>query len=631
MNAENKTPTQSVLGRLGIAMGTIVIFAMASIMISTIFTEMSTGKARAINIAGSLRMHSYLLASQLTQPGLTEGARQELIARSVRDYEARLNDPMLLAGLQLELKLPISEAYGQIRQRWGTHFKPLALAAATDEAKRAQFVASIGDFVSAIDKMVNLLEQELEEKIQWLRLVQGVSLFVIVIVVLITMYLMHTQVIIPLNDLLGCARAVRKGDFQVRARHTKPDELGQLGVAFNTMVKDLSQMYANLEVRVEEKTEELARSNQSLELLYGTIRTLSERRVTHEALMQVLHEVERVLDVPAGAICACSLELRQGLPLAADLGEDSKRPEICRRSSCDQCIGNGCLNIRAAESADGTRIVSVPLTDGGRHYGVMPLEIPPGRDLAPWQLQLIEAVGQHIGAALAMAQRNEELHRLALFEERSVIARELHDSLAQSLTYLKIQVTRLQSLLAKSAPAEQTRDVVEELKIGLNHAYRQLRELLTTFRLRIDGRGLNAALEETVREFMRHGNFSISLKNHLLSVELASNEEIHVLQVIREALSNVEHHARAAQAEVSLERLENNRVRIRVDDDGVGIADAQSPVHHYGLKIMSDRAHSLNGDLSVRRREIGGTRVELEFNPATPFGNIPAMTEGTPA
>lgn len=134
-----------------------------------------------------------------------------------------------------------------------------------------------------------------------------------------------------------------------------------------------------------------------------------------------------------------------------------------------------------------------------------------------------------------------------------------------------------------------------------------------------------------MREFMRHGNFSISLKNHLLSVELASNEEIHVLQVIREALSNVEHHARAAQAEVSLERLENNRVRIRVDDDGVGIADAQSPVHHYGLKIMSDRAHSLNGDLSVRRREIGGTRVELEFNPATPFGNIPAMTEGTPA
>lgn len=630
MNDENQTPTQSVLGRLGIAMATIVIFAMASIMVSTIFTEMSAGKARAINIAGSLRMQSYLLASQLNQPGLTDGARRELIEGSVREYEARLNDPMLLAGVQTDLAPPITEAYRDIHRRWESHFKPLALAAATDPAKRAQFVATIGDFVFRINHMVKLLEQELEDKIQWLRLVQGVSLFVIVIVVLLTMYLMHTQIIVPLNDLLACARAVRKGDFQVRAQHTQPDELGQLGAAFNTMVQDLSQMYANLEVRVEEKTEELARSNRSLELLYGTIRTLSERRVTQDALMQVLHEVERVMDVPAGAICAYDPGLRQGLPLAADLGADGERPAICR-GSCEQCIGDGGLNIREAEAAGGTRIVSVPLTDGGRSYGVMPLELPPGRELASWQLQLLEAVGRHIGAALAMAQRNEELHRLALFEERSVIARELHDSLAQSLTYLKIQVTRLQALLERNAPAEQTGEVVAELKSGLNNAYRQLRELLTTFRLRIDGRGLNAALEETVREFTRHGSFAISLNNRLLGVELASNEEIHVLQVIREALANVEHHARAANAEVSLERLGNNRVRVRVDDDGVGIAEGQSPVHHFGLNIMRDRAHSLNGEFEVRRRETGGTRVELTFDPATPFGNIPAMALGNPA
>ncbi len=627
MNDENQTPPQSVLGRLGIAMGMIVIFAMASIMVSTVFTEMSTGKARAINVAGSLRMQSYLLAGELNQPGLTDDARRRLIAGSVREYEARLDDPTLLAGVQTELAPHIAEAYRGIQQRWETHFKPMALAAVTDPVKRAQFTATIGNFVAQINQLVKLLEQELEDKIQWLRLVQGVSLFVIVIVVLLTMYLMHTQIIVPLNDLLACARAVRKGDFQVRARHTQPDELGQLGAAFNTMVQDLSQMYANLEVRVAEKTEELARSNRSLELLYGTIRTLSERRVTHGALMQVLREVERVLDVSAGAICAYDPELRQGLPLATDLVEEGGRLSICP-GNCEQCIGDGSLIIRAAEAADGTRSISVPLTDGGRSYGVMPLKLPPGRELAPWQLQLLEAVGRHIGAALAMAQRNEERHRLALFEERSVIARELHDSLAQSLTYLKIQVTRLQALLAKHAPAAQTGDVVGELKSGLNNAYRQLRELLTTFRLRIDGRGLNAALEETVHEFARHGSFAIDLDNRLLGVELASNEEIHVLQVIREALANVLHHAHAGRAEVSLERLENNRVRVRVDDDGVGIAEAQSPLHHFGLNIMRDRAHSLNGELTVRRRESGGTRVELEFDPATPFGSPAAMAGG---
>lgn len=623
MNVPNHMTPKSILGRLGILMGTIVIFAIVSIMISTIFTEMSAGKARAINIAGSLRMHSYLLASQLTEPGQDDAQRTETIARSVQAYETRLNNPLLLAGLNVETEKPLYERYRRIHRRWEQTFKPLALAAATDEAQRITFIRTIGDFVSEIDEMVHLMEQELEDKIQWLRLVQGVSLFAIVVVVLVTMYLMHMQVLIPLNNLLDCARAVRKGDFRISAEHTGPDELGQLGDAFNVMVKDLSHMYANLEARVEEKTEELARTNRSLELLYDTTRTLLAREITNEALMQVLRQVEQVVGAASGAIYACNAEQQRGLPLAADISRDGNRPTICSQSDCARCIGDGAVAVHAAATADSAHIVSIPLTDRGRSYGVMPLAIPRERQLAPWQLQLLEAVGRHIGAALAMAQRNEERHRLALFEERSVIARELHDSLAQSLSYLKIQVARLQSLLDKAAPAEQTRGVVGELKTGLNNAYRQLRELLTTFRLRMDGRGLQAALEDTVRECRSRTGLAITLRNRLIGVELASNEEIHVLQVIREALSNVEHHAHARQVDITLERLPDNRVRVRVDDDGVGITSQEAPTHHYGLVIMRDRAHSLKGELSIHARAGGGTRVELEFTPATPFRELP--------
>lgn len=627
MNTGYSPSSQSLLGRLGIAMGTIVIFAMASIMISTIFTEMSTGKARAINLAGSLRMHSYLLASQLTRPGLSEPERRRLVENGVAEYEARLNSPMLLAGLQTEVEQPLRDTYRRIQRRWEDDFRPLALAAAADAGKRGIFVASVNGFVGEIDGLVKLLEQDLENKIQWLRLVQGVSLFVIVVVVLITMYMMHMRVLIPLTDLLDCARAVRRGDFRVSVEHTAPDELGQLGEAFNYMVRDLSHMYANLEARVAEKTEELARSHQSLELLYETTRTLSEHEVTHETLEKVLRQVERVAGAPSGAICACEPGEERALKLAA--AAPAREREICDRGSCQQCIGDGTLRIREASDAAGARIVSIPLTDGGRNYGVMPLEIAPGRELAPWQLQLLEAVGRHIGAALAMARRKEERHRLALFEERSVMARELHDSLAQSLTYLKIQVTRLQSMLAKNAPAEQAHEVLGELKTGLGNAYRQLRELLTTFRLRIDGRGLNAALEDTVREFSRRAGLAIRLDNGLLGMELASNEEIHVLQVIREALSNVEHHAHARNVDVALERDRGGRVRVRVDDDGIGMREASAPTHHYGLVIMRDRAHSLNGEVSVRAREGGGTRVELEFSPATQFRGTAPLKEIT--
>ena len=91
-----------------------------------------------------------------------------------------------------------------------------------------------------------------------------------------------------------------------------------------------------------------------------------------------------------------------------------------------------------------------------------------------------------------------------------------------------------------------------------------------------------------------------------------------MLQVVREALTNVEHHARAHRADVRL-AIEQGRIRVAVDDDGVGIKDAEPPTHHYGLAIMRDRAATLGGTLRVARRTEGGTRVELEFAPRGPF------------
>jgi two-component system nitrate/nitrite sensor histidine kinase NarX len=91
-----------------------------------------------------------------------------------------------------------------------------------------------------------------------------------------------------------------------------------------------------------------------------------------------------------------------------------------------------------------------------------------------------------------------------------------------------------------------------------------------------------------------------------------------VLQVVREALTNVEHHAHARSADVGL-AIDRGRIRVTVEDDGVGIKDAEPPTHHYGLAIMRDRAATLGGALKVAPRAEGGTRVELEFKPRGPF------------
>jgi two-component system nitrate/nitrite sensor histidine kinase NarX len=252
---------------------------------------------------------------------------------------------------------------------------------------------------------------------------------------------------------------------------------------------------------------------------------------------------------------------------------------------------------------------------------VLILDIPDGRQLEAWQVQLLEALSRHIGVAIGAERRGEQNRRVALLEERAVIARELHDSLAQSLAYMKIQVSRLQNALKAEDQRAQADRILLELREGMSGAYRQLRELLTTFRLKMDGQNLASALRQTVDEFAERGELEIDLDIALEGCALTPNEEIHVLHVVREALSNVLNHARARRAAVRLACLAEGEVEVAVEDDGVGIAKS-ADLHHYGMTIMEERTRTLSGSIAFTRSAAGGTRVALMFRPASRRGGM---------
>jgi two-component system nitrate/nitrite sensor histidine kinase NarX len=608
--------------RLGIAVGAVVVVALVATIGAVVFTASFTGKAAAINLAGSLRMQSYWITVQVLRSGGSGQPSAEL-KQAMAEFESRLHSPLLLGGIASDSAAPTRRAYDRVAAGWSSVLKPAVERADTGSGPgRDALVARAAEYVLDVDRLVSQIENDLERRIQTLRLIQGTALFALVAVIAFSLYLMHAQVIAPLADLLRCARRVRTGDLTVRAQHAGNDELGELGQAFNHMVADLSRGYAKLKAKVQEKTEQLERSNVSLEVLYNTTRTLAENPLTQAALDAVMNDIERVIGVKAVAICAREEGDQRGYAIALRTqGTGGTKGEAaagwCGQERCYECFDGGEPRVRTVgDGAD--RMLAVPLSEGGKPYGVMLLRMPAGMELDAWKPKLLESIGHHIGAALAAAKRSDERRRIALMEERSIIARELHDSLAQSLSYLKIQVARLRAQVDREGTLAQTADVVEELKTGLNNAYRQLRELLTTFRLRMDGRGLSDALREAVGEFSQRTGMDFRLDDRLLGHELDSSEQIHVLQVVREALANVEHHAKARRAEVRL-AIEQGRVRVTVDDDGVGIEDAEPPAHHYGLAIMRDRAATLGGPLRIFRRAEGGTRVELEFAPRGPF------------
>ena len=307
---------EKLLLYLGLAMATITALAFVGMLSSVYLAETTHGDAGAINQAGTLRMQSYRIAATLADIEHGDAGRARALAE---EFEQRLHSPRLVAVLNRDPRSAAAQAHTVLVATWESSVRP-GLEALLEFARdpgsrvngdpsetlrklRADFLVQIDTFVDDIDRFVGLLESGTESKIVLLKFIHVVSLFVTLAVVFVTMYLMHTRVLLPLRDLMACAEAVRGGNFSMRARYLYDDELGQLGQAFNTMADDLAESYADLEARVQAKTADLERSNRSLELLYGTALRLTRRTLSTSTAQALLEDVERVAGVGPSSLC----------------------------------------------------------------------------------------------------------------------------------------------------------------------------------------------------------------------------------------------------------------------------------------------------------------------------------------
>jgi len=619
---------RSLLLRAGLAMGIVTVLALFSMGSAVYVTRSVNGEATAVNLAGSLRMQSYRILAQLERDEKFGPNFVREITDLTNEFETRLNSRVLSDVVTAADRSSLLKAYDKIKRRWDTAVHPLiaeyvkqiqtssSLPSSNTVIKQINiaYQTLVKSFVDDINDLVRLLEEDAESRIHMLGLLQGVSFMLTLLVAVITLYLLYTDVLSPMHDLLNCAERTGSGDFSARVGHTGSDELGRLGQAFNTMAADLSAMYDQLENRVAEKTEELTNRNRSLELLYNASHNLTKAAASETTYRDLLEEIAGVVECKGITLCITNEEENQAYTMAAT----GATPPMCRDHRCDLCIANGLTRqISGIAHGGSNNVLSIPIRDPESQYGVFLVEQNEGKTFDPWQIQVMKTLAKHIGISIGVTRRVTQDRRLALLDERSVIARELHDSLAQSLSYLKIQVTRLTILRDNDPTSRSVDDALNELKEGLDVAYRQLRELLTTFRLQMDGRGLTTALSETVTDFNARGNVAITLHNELTTYPFSVNEEIHILHIVREALANIIYHSKATHADIYLLGDNNNGVLVQIDDNGVGIPDKAERTHHYGLAIMHERAVSLNADLQIKPRAEGGTSVTLKFQPGS--------------
>ncbi|MCP5279155.1 MAG: type IV pili methyl-accepting chemotaxis transducer N-terminal domain-containing protein [Thiobacillus sp.] len=612
---------RSIMLWLAAAILAVSAIGIGGMVISTLVVEQVQGSGSAINVAGSLRRLSHRMGSIVLSDAENDLTDHTLLQSAIVHFEATLNHQMLTDVLRRQPDNPAMATYRQVQETWRRSLKPKlaeqALAGPNlfPVETHNRLLLLIDEFVDQINTMVAQLEADTEQRISTLRAILWGAVALTILVLLIGLFMIHRRVLLPLDALLGGASRIGVGDFNARTHHTGRDELGRVGQAFNTMAEAVFRSHQDLEKRVREKTAELTRSNRSLALLYNAISQLHHAPTAPETYRAVLAELDGLLDLKGSMAC---LQAKHGGPaslLASSLPDCGDRGgEGCAECLSTVALVGGLKHYNA--TADGHEL-NLPLRDMDGTYGVMRLALPQGRYLGLWQEQLLEALIRHIGIALGMSRKLEQERLLALQEERSTIARELHDSIAQSLSYMKIQASLLQPVLSDPVRREQAETVLRDLREGITAAYRQLRELLATFRLKMESDFLTL-LAAAVDEYASRGGLSIHLETRLEGCQLTPNQEIHTLQIMREALSNVLRHAHASQAWVRVVNGAGVEVEASVEDDGIGPAGEIDAIaedtFHYGLTIMRERAQGLHGHLEVGPRPGGGTRVTLRFH-----------------
>ena len=225
-------------------------------------------------------------------------------------------------------------------------------------------------------------------------------------------------------------------------------------------------------------------------------------------------------------------------------------------------------------------------------------------------------------AALAAANRQLAAHaasaeQLAISRERNRMARELHDTLAHSLSAVTVQLEATQALWpvdARSARA-MLEGALEHARAGLSDARRALKALRAS---PLDEEGLSVAIGNLARSAAARANLDLDLQDLTHRTGLRSDQEHFLYRVAQEAVANVVRHARATRLRVALER-EREALALIVHDNGVGFdPDSVDTTSHFGLKGMQERADAIGGRLVVDSGPGRGTSVRVTLTVETP-------------
>jgi len=236
------------------------------------------------------------------------------------------------------------------------------------------------------------------------------------------------------------------------------------------------------------------------------------------------------------------------------------------------------------------------------------------------QLSLLQTIAGQVVLVIQNSRLMAELEYKTLIEERSRLAREIHDGLAQTLGLLKLQVAQIRSNLGRGE-IERSLQLIDITYNTLNEAYEDARQAIDGLRISPVETGIRTWLEQILRDFQEVTGIAFEIQDRELRTELPSEVHVQLIRIVQEALSNIRKHAQASR--VWVEFLENEKeIILEIRDDGIGFSpeDVSRPSKH-GLRGIQERANLIGADIKVISRNEEGTIIRLAI-PTSQFNEV---------
>ena len=392
----------------------------------------------------------------------------------------------------------------------------------------------------------------------------------------------------------------------------------------------LQSAYQTLEWRVAERTHELATLNAITSVVS---RSLDLKEIMSDALERIM----QVVGMESGSAYQLD-EASQTLILMAQRGLSDDFARLTARLPLEVGLAGKKLDgeqplvwnvatdypegdLKASILREGLQlIVGVPLLAKGRPVGGLIVSTRTPRSLTPEERSLLSAIGQQIGVAVENARLYEQAEQAAAISERHRLARELHDSVTQSLYSVTLYAEAAARALAEG---DQTPAVeyLRELRDTAQEALREMRLLIFELRpLALEKIGLVAALRARLEAVETRSGMQTDFRaegaDAVAHLPFTMQDELY--HIVHEALNNVLKHSNAKHVWLDL-NIQTTNVHVEVCDDGVGFTCASNgTAGGLGLSSMKERAQRLGGQLQIESSPGHGTgvRIDVPISPA---------------